>query len=178
MQHKMDPAVIYPERTRHAIRDELQRIEEDCVHSGKAHFNAGTRWSRYHLWLGVPAVILSALAGTAFFKDYTDIAGLMASTAAILSALMTFLKPSERAAGHKSSGDQYLALRNDARVLRTVRLDTACDDNAAIASLDEINKRRNELNQASAQFSSPDFNKARDGLKSGEATHAIDEGKI
>jgi hypothetical protein len=51
--------------TRIAIQDELQRIEEDCIHSGKAKFNAGMRWSRYHLFLGVSAVILSALAGTA-----------------------------------------------------------------------------------------------------------------
>lgn len=46
-------------KTTGAIRDELERIEEDCIHSGKAQFNAGVRWSRYHLWLGVPAVILS-----------------------------------------------------------------------------------------------------------------------
>ncbi len=46
-----------------AIQAELQRIEEDCIHSGKAHFNAGKRWARYHYWLGIPSVVLSALAG-------------------------------------------------------------------------------------------------------------------
>ena len=43
---------------RTAIQDELQRIEEDCIHSGMAQFNAGVRWSRYHLFLGVPAVVI------------------------------------------------------------------------------------------------------------------------
>lgn len=158
------------------IRAELTRIEEDCIHSGKAQFNAGVRWSRYHLWLGVPSVILSALAGTAFFKGEPEIAGAMSSVVTILTALMTFLKPSERASSHKSSGDQYLTLRNDARVLRTIKLDVACDDTAAVANLDEITKRRNELNQASAQVSRKDFERARTGIEEGEAQHIADRG--
>ena len=158
-----------------AIQAELQRIEEDCVHSGKAHFNAGVRWAGYHYWLGIPSVILSALAGAAFFKNYGDIAGVMSAIVAILTSLMTFLKPSERAAAHKGSGDQYLTLRNDARVFREIRLAYACDEQAAIDGLDEFTKRRNELNQASMQFSRADFEKARQGIEQGEAAHVVDK---
>jgi len=157
-----------------AIQQELERIEEDCIHSGKAQYNAGDRWSRYHLLLGVPSVVLSALAGTAFFKDQPEIAGIMSTIVAILTALSTFLKPSERASSHKGSGDQYLTLRNDARVLRTIKLGSACDNASAIANLDEITKRRNELNQASAQVSRSDFVKARKGIDEGEAGHRVD----
>lgn len=163
-----------PANPKDAIRAELERIEEDCIHSGKAQFNAGVRWSRYHLWLGIPSVILSAAAGAAFFQDYPQIAGAMSSVVAVLTALSTFLKPSERASSHKSSGDQYLTLRNDARVLRTIKLDGACDEAAAITNLDEITKRRNELNQASAQASRRDFEQARKGIDEGEADHRID----
>jgi hypothetical protein len=159
-----------------AIRAELLRIEEDCVHSGKAHFNAGERWARYHYWLGVPSVVLSALAGAAFFKDYATVAGVMSAVVAILTSLMTFLKPSERASAHKGSGDQYLALRNDARVFREIRLAHASDPQAAIDGMDEFTKRRNELNQASAQCSRLDFEKARTGIDEGEATHRVDNG--
>lgn len=158
-----------------AIQAELQRIEEDCIHSGKAHFNAGDRWARYHYWLGIPSVVLSALAGAAFFKSYGDIAGIMSAIVAILTSLMTFLKPSERAAAHKGSGDQYLTLRNDARVFREIRLAHACDEQAAIAGMDEFTKRRNELNQASAQFSRKDFEIARAGIDQGEAAHRVDK---
>lgn len=159
------------------IRAELTRIEEDCIHSGKAQFNAGVRWSRYHLWLGVPSVILSAMAGTAFFKEQSELGGAMASIVTVLTALMTFLKPSERASSHKSSGDQYLTLRNDARVLRTIKLDVACDAAAAVANLDEITKRRNELNQASCHVSRRDFEQARKGIEEGEARHVADRSK-
>ena len=158
-----------------AIQAELQRIEQDCIHSGKAHFNAGDRWARYHYWLGIPSVVLSALAGAAFFKSYGDIAGIMSAIVAILTSLMTFLKPSERAAAHKGSGDQYLTLRNDARVFREIRLAHACDEQAAIAGMDEFTKRRNELNQASAQFSRKDFEIARAGIDQGEAAHRVDK---
>lgn len=162
---------------RPAIRAELERIEEDCIHSGKAHFNAGDRWARYHYWLGIPSVVLSALAGAAFFVDHGDIAGIMSAVVAILTSLMTFLKPSERASAHKSSGDQYLTLRNDARVFREVKLSYTCDEQAAIAGMDEFTKRRNELNQASAHFSRNDFEIARVGIDQGEATHSVDATK-
>ncbi|MBV4465789.1 hypothetical protein KVG95_20875 [Pseudomonas sp. SWRI79] len=55
------------------IAVELRRIEEDCIHSGKAQFNAADRWSRYHYWLGIPSVGLSAVAGAAFMKEYGQV---------------------------------------------------------------------------------------------------------
>lgn len=159
---------------RPAIDAELQRIEEDCIHSGKAHFNAGIRWARYHYGLGIPSVVLSALAGLAFFKDYPEAAGFMSGIVAILTSLITFLKPSDRSASHKNSGDQYLSLRNDTRVFREIKLPAMLDEQAAIDGLDEFTKRRNELNQASAQFSQGDFEKARKGINAGEAAHRVD----
>ena len=159
---------------RPAIDAELQRIEEDCIHSGKAHFNAGIRWARYHYWLGIPSVALSALAGLAFFKDYSEAAGVMSGIVAVFTSLITFLKPSERSVAHKSSGDQYLSLRNDARVFREIKLPATPDEQAAIDGLDEFTKRRNELNQASSHFSQGDFDKARNGINAGEAGHRVD----
>ena len=158
------------------IQNELLRIEEDCTHSGKAHFNAGTRWNRYHFALGLPAVALSALAGTAFFSDQLAAGGVMSSVAGVLTALQTFLKPSERASSHKSAGDQYLGMRNDARVFREIKLGHVCDDQAAIDGLDEFTKRRGELNLASPQFAPRDFQKARRGINEGEALHKVDKG--
>jgi hypothetical protein len=158
-----------------AIRTELERIEEDCIHSGKSHFNAHERWGRYHYWLGIPAVVLSSVAGLAFFKDYPEIGGALSAIVAVLTALSTFLKPYERADSHKGAGDQYLSLRNDARVFREIKLTYACDAQSAIDGLAEFTKRRNELNQASPQFANRDFRKARDGINAGEATHAVDK---
>lgn len=161
----------------HAIRAELERIEEDCIHSGKAHFNASERWARYNYWLGIPSVILSGVAGTAFLKDHGEVAAAISVVVTLLTSLITFLKPSERAAAHKSSGDQYLTLRNDARVFREIKLKYVCDQQAAVSGMDEFATRRNELNQASAQVSRRDFEKARAGIVQGEAKHHVDRQK-
>jgi hypothetical protein len=152
-------------------------MEEDCTHSGKAHFNAALRWTRWNYFFGLPSVALSAAAGAAFFKDYAVIAGVMSSGVTVLTALMTFLKPSEKAAEHKNSGDQYLSLRNDARVFREIELGQVADDVAAIAGMNGFTTRRNELNQASPQFATRDFKKAKRGIDRGEALHAVDKVK-
>lgn len=157
-----------------SVAKELHRIEEDCAHSGKAQFNASDRWRMYHYWLGVPSAILSGIAGLAFLKSEPLVGAGISIIAAILTALVTFLKPSERAAAHKQSGDQYLALRNDARVLREIKLQHVCDDQAAINGLEELTKRRNELNASSLPFARRDFERARKGIDGGEATHRVD----
>ena len=163
--------------TAEKVTAELLRMEEDCTHSGKAHFNAAVRWTRWNYVFGLPSVGLSAVAGAAFFKDYATTAGIMSSGVTVLTALMTFLKPSEKAADHKSSGDQYLALRNDARVFREVELSQVGDDAAAVAGMNGFTTRRNELNQASPQFSNGDFKKAKKGIDRGEALHAVGTAK-
>ncbi|AZG76315.1 SLATT domain-containing protein [Methylocystis rosea] len=164
--------------TLQAITAEFRRIEEDCIHSGKAHFNAAARWNRYNYLLGLPSVVLSAAAGAAFFKDYPIAAGAMATTVSVLTGLMTFLKPSKIAGAHKNSGDQYLSLRNDARVFREIQLPQATTAQAATEAISSFTSRRNELNQASLQFSRRDFEKARKGISQGEATHAVDHGVL
>ena len=114
-------------------------------------------------------------ASAAFFKDYPILAGSMTSTVAVLTALMTFLKPAERASSHKSSGDQYLALRNDSRVFREVSLLRVVDDDAAVNAMMGLTTRRNELNAASPGFSVSDYKRAKAGIDAGEALHAVDK---
>ncbi len=164
-----------PDSLKRSISDELLRMEEDCIHSGKSHFNASARWNRWNYWFGIPSVVLSTAAGTAFFKDYTLVAGIMASTVAILSGLMTFLKPAEKSNSHKNSGDQYLSLRNDSRVFREVSLLQDLAEGAAVEGMEGLTKRRNELNQASPLFSDRDFKRAKRGIDAGQARHAVDQ---
>ncbi|MGM4884778.1 SLATT domain-containing protein [Rhizobium sp. 62_C5_N11_2] len=157
------------------ISNEIVRLEEDCSHSGKAHFNASSRWNKLNYWFGIPSVIISAVIGTAFFKDYALPAGIGSAAVTVLTALVTFLKPAEKATEHKNSGDQYLALKNDARVFRELTLQQATDEGAVMESLVGLTTRRNELNQASSMFSDNDFQKARAGVNAGEALHAVDK---
>ncbi|HSI49168.1 MAG TPA: SLATT domain-containing protein [Ideonella sp.] len=157
-----------------SLHDESLRIEEDCTHSAKSHFNAADTWRRRHYWLGIPGTIFAALAGAALIKDYAIAAQLLSVAAAILTGLLTFLKPSDRASQHKQVADQYLSLRNDTRVFRNVRA-TSLDADEASNRLEALSKRRNDLNQSSPEIPRRAFEAARKGIDEGEATYAVDK---
>lgn len=158
-----------------AFSKELLRIEEDCTYSSKGHFNAGIRWNKINFWLGIPAVIISAAAGTAFSKELPDIAAAFSVVGAILTALVTFLKPSEKASSHKTAGDQFLALKNDCRVFREIGMKHEADTQAVLNTVQLLTTRRNELNEATLQVSECDFAKAKKGIEAGEALHVADK---
>lgn len=157
-----------------ALRKEADRIEEDSIHSAKGHFNAAGIWKRRHYHLGIPATILGALAGAAMLKDWPVVASLLSLAATILTALVTFLKPTERASEHKTAGDQYLALKNDTRVFREVELLLQNGESHA-DKLKALSQRRNELNQGSPEILRKAFEQARDGIAGGEADYRADK---
>ncbi|MCS6759239.1 MAG: SLATT domain-containing protein [Candidatus Devosia euplotis] len=110
------------EYLRKKIEIELLRIEEDTLNSGKSQCNEAERCSLRHVWLGVPVSALSALAGAASFSGQREIAaGLISIAVAVLAALQTFMKPAEQAVAHKAADDQFLALKNDARLMREIK---------------------------------------------------------
>ncbi|MDR1463585.1 MAG: SLATT domain-containing protein [Azoarcus sp.] len=140
---------VHSPTTKRSVASELSQLENACILSGEAQAAAAVRWRRYHYCVGIAAVALSVLAGMAFAGNYPVLAAMFSVLLAVLTTVMTFLKPSERACAHKISGDQYRALCNEARVFREVHLFHACDDQSAIAGLDAFVKRRNELDAAS-----------------------------
>jgi hypothetical protein len=159
---------------RREIEDELERIEEESTRTGKSHTYAALRWGSYHYWLGLPAVLLGAVATFAFFKSDPMIGGGLAALVTALTALQTFLKPSERAANHKGSGDQFGALRNDARVYRKIQMILAADVEAA-AALRELSDRRNKLKDTCPPFSDRDKRKAETAIEKGETLYEVDK---
>ncbi|NKK36329.1 SLATT domain-containing protein [Rhizobium leguminosarum bv. viciae] len=163
------------EQLKTKIASELQRLEEDCAHSGKAHFNASDRWNQFNYWFGIPSVVISAVVGTALLKDHVVWASVGSAAVTVLTALVTFLKPAEKATLHKSSGDQYLTLKNDSRVFREITLLRNVEEATALEGLEGLTKRRNELNQASPLFANRDFRKAKKGVDDGQATHVVDK---
>jgi hypothetical protein len=158
-----------------ALCKEAERIEEDSIHSAKGHFNTAVIWNRRHYWLGVPATAFGALAGAAFVKDCPEIASLLSLAATILTALVTFLKPTERASEHKTAGDQYLALRNDARLFREIELLAPEDGQPLTDKIKALSQRRNELNQGSPEIPSKAFERAKIGIANGEASYRADK---
>jgi len=157
-----------------ALCKEASRIAEDANYSGKSHLNAATIWSKRHYWLGVPATVAGAFAGAAIVKECQALAGLLTLAATLLTGLATFLKPYERASQHKSIGDQFLELRNDARIFFEIEV-LENDDKASLSeSLKTLASRRNGLNKGGPEIPRKAIEDARKGIEEGESTHAID----
>lgn len=158
-----------------ALSREAQRIEEDATYSSKSHFNAEQIWERCHYWLGVPATVCAAIAGGALFKSHDEVGSAFALLASLLTGLMTFLKPNERATMHRVSAGQFLALRNDARIFREIELLQANRWEECAERLKTLSATCNELNQKGPSIPRCAFVAARKGIEEGEATHKVDQ---
>lgn len=155
------------------ISAEARRIEEDADYSGRAHFKQGLRGERDHLRLGLPAIFAGVAAGSALVGVPVEIAGAAGLVGALLSGLQTFLQPDKKAAQHHAVGVEYVELRNRARIFRTITQQdmTAQEKTRAV---EELSRRRGELNRGAPSISPAAFEEARKGIEAGESTHEVD----
>jgi hypothetical protein len=159
-----------------ALRREAERLEEDATYSSKSHFNAEDTWVRRNYWLGVPATVLGAVAGATLIKNQPEWATAFTLLASLLTGLMTFLKPNERAAMHRAVAGQFLTLRNEARFFREIELLQSDRQDELLERLKALSTARNELNLKSPSIPRRAFVAARKGIEEGEATHKVDTG--
>lgn len=153
---------------------EAHRIEEDSEHSAKGHYNAGERWGHYHLYIGLPTALISAVAGAAAFKNCPELAGGLALLVTALTTVLTFLKPSERAEMHKAVAGQYHALRNQARIFSEIELADGIELSAAKMKLLELARTRDELNATSPGVPRCDYEKAKKDIDTGRSRYQVD----
>lgn len=86
-----------------------------------SHYECSKVFENYHRLLGYPAVILSALAGTAFVSSLDGssvrweraIAILLSLAVTVLASLQTFLRYSERSEKHKKTATEFGKLRRE-----------------------------------------------------------------
>jgi hypothetical protein len=174
-EHTMNDLHTSDQNKISALRREAERLEEDATYSSKGHFNAEDTWVRRNYWLGVPATALGAIAGATLIKSQPEWASAFMLLASLLTGLMTFLKPNERAAMHRAAAGQFLALRNDARFFREVELLQVDRLSEMPEKLKVLSAARNELNQNSPSIPRRAFVAARKGIEEGEASHKVDK---
>lgn len=79
------------------------------------HYRAALKYSKFHFWLALPTVALSAVVGTAVFATLQQqscfwlqlLVGAMSVLAAILTALQSTLRYQELAEKHRGAGAKY-----------------------------------------------------------------------
>lgn len=153
---------------------EANRIEEDSLYSSKGHFEAARAWGNLHLWFGIPAAVFAAIASGTAFKEDVITAGILALAASILSAISTFLNPSERSQLHHQAGVKHNSLRNRARIFRELDLKSGAEQPELLASLKKLAEERDSLNMSNPQIPKFAFRRARCGIESGEAVYKVD----
>jgi hypothetical protein len=92
-----------------------------------AHYECARRCESLHLWLGLPAIALSTLVGTAVFSSLEKsanvtlqiVVGLLSVLAAVLTGLQTFLRYGELADKHRIAGARFANLKHRIELLMT-----------------------------------------------------------
>ena len=111
-----------------ASLSEVRRIQLESLWAAERHFAAETPWYHAHYTIGGLVAVLAALSGTAALQDWSILAAVIALLATILSALQTFLSPSEKAAVHHANAKNFEALYRRAGLLyRTARAEAPGD---------------------------------------------------
>lgn len=165
-------------KTKVEIIKEAMRIEESALLSSKGHFNAAALFGKVHISLGLPMVVLAAVAGASAFsrfdKDGT-LTGALAIVVVILSSISTFLNPNKRASEHLNAGNKYDALLNKVRIFRTIECWEQSSDQVLSERLKRHSEDKTTLNQNSPQIPWLAYRLAKWGIQKGEAEYMVDK---
>ncbi len=94
------------------------------------HYQAGDRLVGRHRWIGVPAIVVSAIISLSIFGTLEKMGGgewlkyfaiVFALLAAVLSGLQTFMKYAERGEAHRAVAANYGAIRRRLELLYATR---------------------------------------------------------
>ena len=156
------------------IKKELLRIEEDSELSAKSHFNTAARWEGYHFRTGLASTIIIAIGGTLSLGNYPLVGGILTIISSSLAATLTFLNPAEKAKTHKTSGNQYLSLRNQSRMFREIVMKNNPSSDVLEKGIFELAAQRNQLNQISPNIPRKDYELAKIDISKGCSKYAVD----
>lgn len=107
---------------RELATEELLQLIDELLHTEKTHLAAAERLQRGHRAWGAITTALSALTGATIMTNISAVAAsVFALSAAVISAVLTFIMPQRMAEQHLSAGRQLSAVRVRAR--HTVNLD-------------------------------------------------------
>lgn len=158
------------------IVEEAKALEKDALYSAKGHYEEANYWARFHLLLGIPAALLSAIAGASAlgqFDNHALIAGFLAIFVAALTGITTFLNPNGKASAHQTVGTKYTALRNQTRSFYNLTLFTDTSEPDLIEQLQGLAKHRDELNEASPPISDRAYSIASKNIAKKKQRHLL-----
>lgn len=155
--------------------DEAERVHESAMYSGQTQFAFSKSWRSIDRWLGGSAAFLAAVAGAGGLSEVvsSQVAGLIALTAAGLGAVGTSLgAPKTKTAAH-ASANAYLALQQDTRIFINIDVHNLPYGEAR-DRLANLVARQQELNATAEIPSSNAWKKAKKGVEQGSQEYKVD----
>jgi hypothetical protein len=154
------------------LKAEGDRLEWDALYTMKGHFNAAMLWNATHYVLGITAVVLGAFAGKGLVgAEPSPNASAVATASAALAAIITLLKPSEKAQPHHAAGVFYNSIKRKARMFQNLSLATKSDLNALRKELDELVTAYHDHQLSAPPIPAPAYWITRRGVRAGEHTY-------
>lgn len=177
MDNQQTTAEVPVSKTRLEIIKEAQRIEESLLYSSKGHFATSQFWSDFHLWIGIPMVILSAIVGASALAQFDPkhiFAGILSIIIVALSGVMTFLNPNQKSSAHLNAGNNYDSLMNKTRIFSTIDCWRDESEQVLTERLKYYSEQKDKLNQSSLQIPKWAYRAAKSGIKNGESVFVVD----
>lgn len=165
-------------KTKGEIIREAKRIEEALLYSSKGHFSASHFWENFHLRIGVPMILCSAVAGASALSKFDPdhiFAGLLSILVAVLSGVITFLNPNEKVRVHLSAGNNYDSLMNKVRIFWSIGCWRDESEQVLTETLKNFSEQKDHLNQTCPQIPRWAYNRAKKGIKDGEGDYMVDK---
>jgi len=163
----------------------LTRIKVDALYGKKKHFNAADRIQRYHYSLGIPLVVVNILTGSVLVYVLTEndtnwvryVPLVLAFGASLLGGLQTFFNFPRKVEGHRRLGNRYLSIMKRCDRLQAYVNDSIIEEKKFIEELEAIASEVDSINQDSEALptSTEDYEKARQGIESGEEDYTAKE---
>lgn len=143
-----------------------------------AHYECARRFERFHLWLGLPAIALSTIVGTAVFSSLEKSAdirlqigvGLLSVVAAVLTGLQTFLRYAELAEKHRVTGARFANLKHRIELLMTLPVED--DMRSELVAIEETWAK---LREESPSLSSGVWRRIERQVQFGRPLYGVDQ---
>lgn len=165
-------------KTKSEIIKESKRMEEALLYSSKGHFAASHFWSNFHLWVGIPMVLLSAIAGASALSRFDPehlISGILSIVVATLSAVITFLNPNLKVSSHLNAGNSYDSLMNNVRIFWSIDCWRDESEQVLTEKLKYFSEQKDKLNQSCPQIPRFAYMIAKKGINDGEGEYIVDK---
>ena len=156
-QNKSDPEANAQNLTLEDLRDEARRLQNRCLKAAERHYAAEGFWYHLNYYLGVPTVVLAAVAGVIGLLqwEYSGVtAASLSLVVAALALLLTSLEPTRKGDIFHRFAKGYEKLYN--RIGYFCRVQSKVKDNDISdlqSSFHRFTKAFNKLNEESPAIS-------------------------